>query len=216
MKLLSIFMIACVVLLSGCGHSVVTVDKGIGIDLKIPLPNGGSLINLRMGYIDSTTTVLRGNTSVQASNASGGNALSLGAGTTQTVLVTSGPQLNEGYVAQILTNQNTDPKTKQAIAEYLLKTKHPVIKPTALTVSNGGVATGQNPPKPKDVKTGFDNVVDKISDGYNQTIISTQEATENVTNSIMQYIYYIIIGVALLITIIIILVIVLIKKKKKI
>ena len=87
------------ILLTGCGHSFVTVDKGIGVHLKFPLPNGQPIVDLKLGYIDSTTTVIRGNTSVEASTATGGNGLSLGAGTSQTVLVTSGPQVNEGYVA---------------------------------------------------------------------------------------------------------------------
>ena len=78
----------------GCGHNMINTDKGIGIHLKLPLPNGTSLVDLKLGYIDSTTTVIRGNTTVDMSTASGGSGLSLGGGTSQVVLIKSGPQLN--------------------------------------------------------------------------------------------------------------------------
>ena len=40
------------ILLTGCGHSFVTVDKGIGVHLKVPLPNGQPIVDLKLGYID--------------------------------------------------------------------------------------------------------------------------------------------------------------------
>ena len=90
----NIFLLCFILFLFGCGHSFVTVDKGIGIHAKIPLPNGASLVDVKLGYIDSTTTLIRGNTSVEASNSSGGSMFALGAGTSQVVQVTSGPQVN--------------------------------------------------------------------------------------------------------------------------
>lgn len=204
------------ILLTGCGHSFVTVDKGIGVHLKVPLPNGQPIVDLKLGYIDSTTTVIRGNTSVEASTATGGNGLSLGAGTSQTVLVTSGPQVNEGYVAQILTNPNTDQETKQALTQYLIKAQPPKLKPTALTVANGGVATGENSLKPKSVKSGFDNVVDKIAQSYDTTVESTQQGVENVSNRAMKYIYAICVLALITVIIIVFFIIRYFQKKKNI
>jgi len=126
-----LFTIACC-LLAGCGHSVIHRDEGIGLDLKIPLPySGENLVSIQLGKIDSTTLVLRGNTSFKSnSNTEGSANTNGGTGITNdtagkaalgsTIEVVTGPQLNEGYLRDVLVDPNTDAATKKAILEFLV------------------------------------------------------------------------------------------------
>jgi len=57
----AVFAIA--ICLISCGHSITHTDRGTGLIIRIPLPGGSSLIDIKIGKIDSITTVLRGRTS---------------------------------------------------------------------------------------------------------------------------------------------------------
>ena len=82
-------------ILFGCGHSVQSNSKGIGVDLSW---TGESYIpNLRLGYWDASTAVIRGNTSYTSTTATGGSLFNAG-GTQTTTQLYAGPQLNEGYL----------------------------------------------------------------------------------------------------------------------
>lgn len=197
----------------GCGHNIIKTDNGIGLSLKLPLPNGNSLVDLKIGYIDSKTTIIRGNTTVDMSNASGGSGLSFDGGTSQVILIKSGPQLNQEYIAKILTDSNADTKTKEAIAQYLVNCKQLRLKPTSLTVSNGGITTGQNPKKAESVKNDF-NVVDKVLNNYQTTInkktYSTKTNWQNIIDIIIKHIK--LISIFFFITIMLIVIIIFILK----
>ena len=133
MKRLALFLAAAMCfMLTGCGHSVIHRDEGIGLDLKIPLPySGENLVSIQLGKIDSTTLVLRGNTSFKSNSNTEGSANSnTGAAASgeasgkaalgSTIEVVTGPQLNEGYLRDVLTNPNLDAATKKAILDFLV------------------------------------------------------------------------------------------------
>jgi hypothetical protein len=99
MKYIKILLpLYCLFFLCSCGHNITHTDRGTGFILRIPLPDGSSLIDLKLGKIDSTTTVLRGGATYDSSASTGGSILGP-MGTSDRIQVSTVPQLNEGYAA---------------------------------------------------------------------------------------------------------------------
>lgn len=93
------------------------------------------------------------------------------------------------------------------------------MKPTSLTVANGGVTTGQNPKEAKSVKNGFDNVVDKVSDSYQTTVkettYSAKTGLQNMIDIIMSHITLISVFFFIIIMLIVIIILILKHRTKK-
>lgn len=116
-------LVLIIPLITGCGHNIASQSKGIGIDVSW---NGSNYVpNVRLGYWDDTTAVVRGNTSVSASTASGGGIIAGQGGTSQTIAISTGTQVNEGYVKDILTDPNLDTEAKIAFIKALTRLEHP-------------------------------------------------------------------------------------------
>ena len=60
-KIISLFFCIITLLLCSCGHNIAHIDRGTGLKLRIPMPDGTALVDLSIGKIDSTTFILRGN-----------------------------------------------------------------------------------------------------------------------------------------------------------
>ena len=122
----TILIVAAIIialLITSCGHNFATQSKGIGIDVSW---TGESYIpNVRMGYWDDTTAVVRGNTTVSASTATGGGILAGQGGTSQTLQIATGTQINQGYIKDILTDPNLDTEAKVAFIKALTKLEKP-------------------------------------------------------------------------------------------
>ena len=110
-------------LCTSCGHNIATQTKGIGIDVSW---TGNSYVpNLKLGYWDDNNAVVRGNSSYSSSTASGSNIIGGEGGTSQTLQIATGTQVNEGYIKDILTDPNLDTVTKVAFVEALVKLQQP-------------------------------------------------------------------------------------------
>ena len=110
-------------LCTGCGHNIATQTKGIGIDVSW---TGNSYVpNLKLGYWDDNNAVVRGNTTMSSSTASGGSVIGGDGGTSQTLQIATGTQVNEGYIKDILTDPNLDTVAKVAFIEALYKLQQP-------------------------------------------------------------------------------------------
>lgn len=140
---LYIFSFICVLfLLTSCGHNIVNVDRGIGLDIRVPLPfSGENIVALKIGQIDSTSLILRGNAEFKTDSSTTGSLnTEMGTGNTGTnnksnntsKLGTSGgigqnisfstkPQLNEGYLRDVLADPNVSNETKAALVNYLIQ-----------------------------------------------------------------------------------------------
>jgi hypothetical protein len=57
---LSFFVIVITIFVTGCGHTMYHKVEGTGVYARIPLPNGGSLIEVAGGDINITSATLRG------------------------------------------------------------------------------------------------------------------------------------------------------------
>ena len=139
-KLIFMFVfIGTLMVLTGCGHNIVNVDRGIGIDMRVPLPfSGENIVALKIGQIDSTSLILRGNAefktdssttgslsteTLTGTNKKSGNSGKLGTsgGIGQNIKFTTKLQLNEVYLCDVLKDQNVPQEAKIALVNYLIQ-----------------------------------------------------------------------------------------------
>ena len=148
--------------LCGCGgHNWIRADRGTGFMLRIPLPNGDSLIEIKGGEIDSTTAVLRGGSQFSSGRAVGGslnnplwlsdkntsetpNSPLTSGGSANDLQFSSCLQLNEGNIRDILTSPNVSTEAKIKLIEYLSTTKPNAIQPHKTTTVGASTGKGGN------------------------------------------------------------------------
>lgn len=121
--ILIIFAIILALIVTSCGHNMVTQSKGIGIDVSWTGEN--YVPNIKLGYWDETSAAVRGNANVSASTASGGGLMVGEGGTSQTFQIATGTQINEGYIKDILIDPNIDTEAKVAFIKALTKLECP-------------------------------------------------------------------------------------------
>lgn len=211
-------------MLCSCGHNVVTVSKGIGMNLSW---DGANYVpNVKFGQWDQITYVPRGNTSMSTTTVTGGNLGS--GGISQTVTFSAGTQLNEKNIVQICNSPYTSDKVKEELVKTVLLVKAPEKMPASSKTVAAAAAVG---PEAKDVKpvvTGVDKAIESVSENAGKAIDATKEVANNTVESVQSYskdatksistkilIYAIAISVVILLTIIF-LVIYFVKRKKKV
>lgn len=116
-----------------------------------------------MGKIDSTTTVLRGNATYDGMASTGGSIFGP-MGTTDRVLVKTGPQINEGYLADVLSAPEVPPEVKIELVKYLTLQKAPETTPAATKTVGAAGSVGDNPPAAEPATTGWDKVTEKAAE----------------------------------------------------
>lgn len=162
--ILQFLILFLTIFLTSCGHTMYHKVEGTGVYGRIPLPNGASLVEVALGDINITTTALRGGASLDENTSKGGTfgTVSLGRHTT---LMTE-PAMNEGNIKDVLLSKDTDEKTKQLIAQYLITRKQSNVPSSAVTSINSAAATGDKSSIPQAIptKTGIDNAVDKVTE----------------------------------------------------
>ena len=169
-----------VVCLTGCGHTITHTDRGTGLVARIPLPDGSSLIDLKIGKIDSTTTVLRGNSTYDSSASTGGTLFG-SASTSDRTFVATGMQLNEGYLKDVLTSPDVDPGTKVAIAQAIVQVQASKPKPTVTKAVGAATSTGENPnTEVEPVAVGIDNAVNKVAQVAPKVVTPVADAAKDI------------------------------------
>ena len=180
-----ILVTSSVGLLCGCGHSIVRTDRGSGLHLRIPNPfqQGDSFVDFKLGNIDTTMAVIRGNTTFDSTSAKGGSLTGTG-GISERVVVSTNPQLNEGYVAEVLTSPNVDPETKKEVAKYLTMASAPKVSDAKSITIGAAAGSGKNSAEITPEKTGIDNIVDKTANVVTDVTPHIAKATENTISNI--------------------------------
>lgn len=184
-KIAKILVPVCFLFLAGCGHSIVRTDRGTGFHLRIPNPfePGDSLVDLKLGNIDTTMAIIRGNTSFDSASAKGGSLTGSG-GISERFAVSSNPQLNEGYVAEVLTSPNLSDEAKIEIARYLSNAQAPKVSDAKSITIGAAAGSGSNVSEITPEKTGLDNIVDKTADTITKTAPTIAKATETTISNI--------------------------------
>jgi hypothetical protein len=175
-------------LVTGCGHSIVRTDRGTGFHLRVPNPfqPGDSFVDLKFGNIDTTMAIIRGNTTFDSNSAKGGSLTGTG-GISERFALSTNPQFNEGYVAEVLTSPNAPAEVKIEVARYLVQQKAPAVS-NAKAVSIGAASgSGEKSNEINPEKTGIDNIVDKAAETIQETapVIgkATTDVVENISNN---------------------------------
>lgn len=98
------------------------------------------------------------------------------------------PAMNEGNIKAVLTSVNTDPKTKQLIAQYLISRNQNPAPAAAVTSVNSGSATGEKDsiPVAKPTKTGLDNIVENVAEATPKIIKPIADAAPEVVKPIAE------------------------------
>ena len=151
-------------LLCGCGHTTVRIDRGTGGVFRIPLPNGDSLVELKGGDIDSTTIIMRGGTQVATGRSVGGSIVGGSGGSASDMQISTIPQLNEGYMKDVMISPDVPAEVKIELAKYMAKAKPNTPQPykTATIGASSGGGGDLSTVKPE--ATGIDNMVNKVTD----------------------------------------------------
>lgn len=146
---INILLILFSLILTGCGHNILTNYKVKGIDISIPI--GGYPFGIKIGVVEVNSNMVRGNATYSAHNNTG---VEVGSGATQTSTViqfSSNAQINEGNVEKIMTDENvSDSVKKKFVAEYLSKQQAPEVlqvttkTPVSATVSGNDSKIHEN------------------------------------------------------------------------
>lgn len=191
-------------LIGGCGHTVIRTDRGTGTMARIPLPDGSSLIEVKFGKLDSITAVLRGGSSFSSGSSTGGSILGTG-GTSDNFQVYTIPQLNEGYMANVMISPEVPAEVKIKLADYMTKSK-PNQPSSFKSVSIGSaVASGKNSHEIKPEAVGLDNVVNKTAEAIpkvtrdaSRMVKDTRMTVKDITSTFRKWWYIAVVAVVLI------------------
>lgn len=225
MKLIQLVSIVCMALmLCSCGHNVVTVSKGIGLNFSWDGTN--YVPNVKFGQWDQITYVPRGNTTMSTTTVTGGNLGS--GGISQTVTFSAGTQLNEKNIVDICSSPYTSDKVKEELVKTIVLVKAPQKITAASKTVAAAASVGPNAEDIKPVVTGTDKIVQAVSENAGKAIDATKQVANNTVDSVQDYsksatksisnnilIYISIISIIIVVALIF-LIIYFVKRKKKI
>lgn len=209
-EIIFISILICLII-CGCGHNITNNTKGIGLDISWQSNN--YIPNIRLGYWDAASALLRGNAHYN-SNTSNGASFTATGGISQTIQLDTCTQLNEGYLKEVLNNQNTSDQTKYFIIQHL--TKYPkIIQPTSSKTIGSASTIGSNPTIINPETTGTDKIIQKISDAYQNSVNAFNNVVDVSGITVSKIFKYVIIAFAIFFIILLILIYKYLKAKKQ-
>lgn len=177
MFIVNAIMLVC----PGCGHNTFSEIKTVGLDATIPVYS--TPVGVRVGQSEITMAAVRGNTSFSSQSTTGGGLLATTAGTGKVHVLKSGPQVNEGYIKDIMTSPDVPAEAKVVIAKHYLTTPAPEVQPAVTKTLGAATGSGDTPPKVEPIRTGVDNVVDKVAEAAPKVVPPIADATKEVVNN---------------------------------
>ena len=143
LKIKNIILMLSVILLTGCGHNILTNYDVAGLDVTIPL--FGYPFGLRIGKVNANTNMLRGNSTYSFHTNTGTEVGSGTAQTTNVIEFSSNTQINEGNVEKILTSPTVSDEVKKAVvSDYLATQTAPVVAPVSTNTPTSLTASGND------------------------------------------------------------------------
>jgi len=143
MKNSFLYTITLVLLLTSCGHNVLTNYEVKGLDLSVPI--FGYPFGLRMGIVKANQNLLRGDSSYTIHSNTG---TEIGSGTvqeTQVIQFSANTQINEGNVEKIMQSETASDDVKKSFVEnYLSKNQAPTLLPTSTNTPTTVTAAGED------------------------------------------------------------------------
>ena len=156
---INVLMMATLLAVCGCGHSVLVQSKMTGLGAIFPVADGQT-VGFILGSMESTTATVRGGTTVETTSVAGGGLFS-GEQTNA--------QFNEGNIRDVLMSENVPEAAKIIIASNLVHSvKAPDIQPTVIQAQTASIHSGSDAVVSNNVPminhtSGVDNLVNQIA-----------------------------------------------------
>jgi len=144
MKNSFLYAITLVLLLTSCGHNVLTNYEVKGLDLSVPI--FGYPFGVRIGVVKANQNLLRGDSTYTIHSNTG---TEIGSGTvqeTQVIQFSANTQINEGNIEKIIRSDEVSDEVKAVFIEkYLSNSKAPVLHPASTNTPTTVTASGDDP-----------------------------------------------------------------------
>ena len=161
-------MMATLLAICGCGHSVLVESKITGLGAILPIGDGHTL-GFVLGSMDATTATVRGGTTVETTSVSGGGIFSGEAGINHITKMQAHAQLNEGNLRDVMMSENVPDAAKIILASNLIAAaKAPELPPTVIQAQTASIHSGSDAVVSNNVplinhSAGIDNLVNQVA-----------------------------------------------------
>ena len=165
---INVLMMATLLAVCGCGHSVLVQSKMTGLGAIFPVADGQT-VGFILGSMESTTATVRGGTTVETTSVAGGGLFSGEAGINHVTKMQTNAQFNEGNIRDVLMSENVPEAAKIIIASNLVHSvKAPDIQPTVIQAQTASIHSGSDAVVSNNVPminhtSGVDNLVNQIA-----------------------------------------------------
>ena len=162
------FLMATLLAICGCGHSVLVESKITGLGAILPIGDGHTL-GFVLGSMDATTATVRGGTTVETTSVSGGGIFSGEAGINHITKMQAHAQLNEGNLRDVMMSENVPDAAKIILASNLVAAaKAPELPPTVIQAQTASIHSGSDAVVSNNVPlinhaAGIDNLVNQVA-----------------------------------------------------
>ena len=167
---------------SGCGHSMLVMNKNVGLLLRFPVGEA-NYIGFGIGSTEATVAAVRGGTSFESTTSAGGGVFSGSGAQNNITCFRSNLQFNEGNLRDAFTSPDIPMEVKLKLAEGVVEgakaPKFPdsIVTTRDVTMQLGDKAVASNAVCVSKLEpTGIDKVVDKtpaIVDSVTKPVTST-------------------------------------------
>ena len=165
---INVLLVASVLAICGCGHSVLVESKITGLGAILPIGDGHTL-GFVLGSMDATTATVRGGTTVETTSVSGGGIFSGEAGINHITKMQAHAQLNEGNLRDVMMSENVPDAAKIILASNLVAAaKAPELPPTVIQAQTASIHSGSDAVVSNNVPlinhaAGIDNLVNQVA-----------------------------------------------------
>ena len=199
-----IFLLVVLTMCSGCGHSMLVMNKNVGLLLRVPVGEA-NYVGFGIGSTESTVAAVRGGTSFESTTSAGGGFFSGTGAQNNITCFRSNLQFNEGNLRDAFVSPDIPMEVKLKLAEGVVEgSKAPKFPDSIVTTRDATMQLGDKAVTSNAVAVaklepaGLDRVVDKtpaIVDSVTKPITSTVHdlvnplegtisSTTNVINSV--------------------------------
>ena len=115
-----IFLLVLLTICSGCGHSMLVMNKNVGLLLRIPVGEA-NYVGFGIGSTESTVAAVRGGTSFESTTSAGGGFFSGTGAQNNITCFRSNLQFNEGNLRDAFVSPDIPMEVKLKLAEGVIE-----------------------------------------------------------------------------------------------
>ena len=183
-----LFLLIILTMCSGCGHSMLVMNKNVGLLLRVPVGEA-NYIGFGIGSTESTVAAVRGGTSFESTTSASGGVFSGAGGQNNITCFRSNLQFNEGNLRDAFVSPDIPMEVKLKLAEGVVhgakapKFPDAIVTTREATMQVGDKAVGSNAVSVATYRpTGIDNVVNKTPEIIGAVTDPVTETVHNLVN----------------------------------